>query len=55
MKALVKTALGIGHLEVIDREEPQINEDQVKIEVKYAGICGSDLHTLKGGIKYPHQ
>jgi len=51
MKALVKTALGIGNLEVIDREEPQINEDQVKIEVKYAGICGSDLHTFEGHYK----
>jgi L-iditol 2-dehydrogenase len=51
MKALVKTALGAGNLEVIDREEPKINEEQVKIKVKYAGICGSDLHTFEGNYK----
>lgn len=51
MKALVKTALGEGNLEVIEREEPQINEDQVKIAVKYAGVCGSDLHTYEGHYK----
>lgn len=48
MKALVKTALGAGNLNVADRAEPEINEDQVKIEVKYAGVCGSDLHTYEG-------
>jgi len=51
MKALVKTALGAGHLEIIDRDEPQINADQVKIKVKYAGICGSDIHTFEGNYK----
>lgn len=51
MKALVKTALGAGNLEVLDREEPKINADQVKIEVKYAGVCGSDLHTFEGHYK----
>ncbi|WP_110954813.1 zinc-binding dehydrogenase [Anaerosinus massiliensis] len=51
MKALVKTALGEGNLEVLDRDEPQINDDQVKIKVKYAGICGSDLHTYEGHYK----
>lgn len=48
MKALVKTELGFGNLEIQDKEEPQAGKDQVKIEVKYAGICGSDIHTYEG-------
>lgn len=51
MKALVKTALGAGNLSVLERDEPKISEDQVKIKVKYAGICGSDLHTFEGHYK----
>ena len=51
MRALVKTALGHGNLEVIEREEPTAGKDQVKILVKYAGICGSDLHTYEGKYK----
>ncbi|KGP72384.1 zinc-binding dehydrogenase [Pontibacillus yanchengensis] len=48
MKALVKEKLGYGHLNLRDVEEPVVHEDQVKIEIKYAGICGSDLHTFEG-------
>jgi len=51
MLALVKTALGHGNLEVIDQQEPTAGKDQVKILVKYAGICGSDLHTYEGKYK----
>jgi L-iditol 2-dehydrogenase len=51
MLALVKTALGHGNLEVIERDEPTAGKDQVKILVKYAGICGSDLHTYEGKYK----
>ncbi|GGB33000.1 alcohol dehydrogenase catalytic domain-containing protein [Virgibacillus dakarensis] len=51
MKALVKTELGFGNLEIQDKEEPQVGSDQVKIEVKYAGICGSDIHTYEGHYK----
>ena len=39
MKALVKTAHGFGNLEVLDVQEPKPGKDQVKIEVKYAGLC----------------
>lgn len=48
MKALVKTEPGFGHLEVLDQDEPQVGPDQVKIRVKYAGVCGSDIHTYEG-------
>jgi len=51
MKALVKTELGFGNLEIQDKEVPQPGKDQVKIEVKYAGICGSDIHTYEGHYK----
>lgn len=44
MKALVKYQSGVGNVEVRDLEEPRCHEDQVKIEVGYCGICGTDLH-----------
>ena len=43
MKALVKTTAGPG-LTLADRPEPQAGPDQVKIRVRRAGICGTDLH-----------
>lgn len=51
MKALVKTEPGFGHLEVLEVEEPIVKEDQVKIAVEYAGVCGSDIHTYEGNYK----
>ena len=44
MKALVKTAAGIGNLKVLDVPEPIPKPDQLKIEVKASAICGTDLH-----------
>jgi L-iditol 2-dehydrogenase len=51
MKALLKTKLGFGNLEVAEVEEPQVGKDQVKILVKYSGICGTDIHTFEGHYK----
>lgn len=51
MKSLVKTKLGFGNLEVQSKPEPFPKKDQVKIKVKYAGICGSDIHTYEGDYK----
>lgn len=48
MKALVKMEPGAGHWELIDKPEPTIQEDQVKIHVDYIGVCGSDIHTFEG-------
>ena len=48
MKALVKMEPGAGHWELIDKPEPVINDDQVKIKVEYIGVCGSDIHTFEG-------
>ncbi|WP_054705623.1 zinc-binding dehydrogenase [Bacillus sp. JCM 19041] len=51
MKALVKAAHGFGNLEIQQKPEPVPTEKQVKIKVKYAGICGSDIHTYEGHYK----
>ncbi len=51
MKALVKTAPGYGNLEIQNKPEPNPGKNQVKIEVKYAGVCGSDIHTFEGHYK----
>ncbi|MFB4167241.1 zinc-binding dehydrogenase [Virgibacillus sp. JSM 102003] len=51
MKALVKRELGFGNLEIQEKAEPKAGKDQVKIKVKYAGICGSDIHTYEGHYK----
>lgn len=48
MKALVKEELGYDNLNLIEVEEPEINAEQIKIEVKAAGVCGSDIHTFEG-------
>jgi L-iditol 2-dehydrogenase len=51
MKAVVKYAFGPGNIELRDVPEPVPRPDEVKIEVKAAGICGSDLHIQDGDIK----
>ena len=38
-----------GQLEIIEKEMPQIqHENEVLIQVKMAGICGSDIHIYHG-------
>lgn len=54
MKALVKFAPGEGNLEVMDVEEPRCGDDQVKVEIAYCGVCGTDLHVLHDTFRnYP--
>ncbi len=53
MKALVKFAAGPGNMEIRDIPEPKPERGQVKIEVKEAGICGSDLHIYHSDIAIP--
>lgn len=50
MKALVKYKDGPGNMELRDIPEPEPGPGQVKIEVKEAGICGSDLHIYNSDI-----
>lgn len=53
MKALVKYQDGPGNMDIRDIPEPQPAEGQVKIEIKEAGICGSDLHIYNSDIAIP--
>ncbi|UCF93729.1 MAG: zinc-binding dehydrogenase [Desulfobacterales bacterium] len=44
MKALVKTKPGIGNVEIRDVVVPKTGDDQILIEVKAVGLCGTDIH-----------
>jgi L-iditol 2-dehydrogenase len=44
MKAIVKTSPGKGNVELLEIEEPSVLPGHVKIAVRAAGICGTDLH-----------
>jgi L-iditol 2-dehydrogenase len=48
MRAIVKTAPGVGHLELKEWPEPVPGPGQVKLRVASAGICGTDIHIYKG-------
>jgi L-iditol 2-dehydrogenase len=43
MKALRKTASGVGHVELCEVPVPEIGPGEVLMKVYAAGICGSDL------------
>lgn len=47
MKAVVKKAAGFGNVELMEVPEPVPGPYQVKIEVKAAGICGTDIHIFR--------
>lgn len=47
MKAVMKVARGVGNVELRDIPEPFPAAGQVKIQVRAAGICGTDLHILR--------
>jgi L-iditol 2-dehydrogenase len=54
MKALVKYASGEGNVEVRDVEEPRCGDNEVKLEIAYCGICGTDIHVLHDTFRnYP--
>ncbi|MFY9413997.1 MAG: alcohol dehydrogenase catalytic domain-containing protein, partial [Tepidanaerobacteraceae bacterium] len=47
MKAI--QVLEPGNIQIIEREMPKIEkDDEVLVKVKYAGICGSDMHIYHG-------
>src|SRR4030067_919125 len=46
MKALVKLQRGDGYVELREVEDPKPAPDEVLIEVKRAGVCGTDIHIL---------
>lgn len=51
MKAVVKTSPGEGNVEVRDIPEPDVSAGHVKIAVRAAGICGTDLHIFHDEYK----
>jgi L-iditol 2-dehydrogenase len=54
VKALVKYAPGEGNLGVLDVEEPRCGDNQVKVEIAFCGVCGTDLHILHDTFRnYP--
>lgn len=52
MLALVKTQKGKGFLELRDVPEPTFSDGEVLIEVKAAGICGTDVHVKHDTFPY---
>jgi len=54
MKALVKHAPGDGNVDILDVQEPSCGENQVKVEIAYCGVCGTDIHVLHDTFRnYP--
>ena len=51
MKAAVIN--GPGNLEIVEKPKPKPGEGEVLVEVKYCGICGSDLHAFDTGFLPP--
>ena len=52
MRALMKTAKGKGLVSLRDVPVPEIGPGEVLIEVKAAGICGTDLHIYRDEFPY---
>jgi L-iditol 2-dehydrogenase len=55
MLGLFKTAPGEGNVEVRETPEPVPSRGQVLVEVKAAGICGTDIHIYHWDTKLPLQ
>lgn len=54
MKAVVKYAPGPGNIDVLDVDEPACGDEQVKVEIAFCGVCGTDLHVLHDTFRnYP--
>jgi L-iditol 2-dehydrogenase len=53
MQGIVKYKTGDGFMELREVEEKPPGEKEVKVEVKAAGICGSDLHIYHNDINIP--
>ena len=54
MKAVVKFAPGDGNVEIREVEEPSCGEGQIKLEIGFCGVCGTDIHVLHDTFRnYP--
>lgn len=47
MRAVVKFKKGPGNIKLMEINEPKVGPGQIKIQIKFAGICGTDLHIRK--------
>ncbi|WP_102348718.1 zinc-dependent alcohol dehydrogenase [Bacillus sp. Marseille-P3661] len=52
MKAIVKSKYGVGNVEYIDMPIPDPGPYDIKVEVYYTGICGTDMHIYHDTFKY---
>src|SRR5688500_19195693 len=52
MKAVVLSEVG-GHLNVEDIPQPRPKAGEVLIKVAACGVCHTDLHVIKGEVKFP--
>lgn len=48
MKALRKLERGKGHMAVVEVPEPKAQKGEVVIQVRRAGVCGTDIHNYHG-------
>ena len=48
MKALMKTAKGPGNMDILEVGEPSPGPGQVRVRVRWTGICGTDVHIASG-------
>src|SRR5512136_1216883 len=53
MEAVVKFERRDGAVELRQDPEPQITPDQVLVQVKAAGVCGSDVHMWRERQSWP--
>jgi L-iditol 2-dehydrogenase len=54
MKAVLKYAPGDGNVDVRDVDEPICRDEQVKVEIAFCGVCGTDIHVLHDTFRnYP--
>lgn len=51
MEGKMKVAVmqGIGKMELIERDIPQVKPNEVLVKVENVGVCGSDLHYYESG------
>lgn len=54
MKALMKIESGPGNVQLTDVPEPECGENEIKVKIAYAGLCGTDLHVFNDTFRnYP--
>ena len=52
MKALVKTKKAPGHMQIAEVSEPKPAANEVKLEIQYCGICGTDVKIYRDKHAY---